>query len=253
MRVIINADDFGLNAYVNDRIFDLMSRRCITSATLIANAPAVEEAVRRVPRDGNCSIGVHLNLTEFQPLTPPKDIGILGSCLDQKGCFAGEESLRTAKLTSQLKKAIFTELCLQVEKILSLGVKISHFDSHNHVHTIPALFSVVKRVQRHFGIRKVRTTWNVFPPSYKASQSLILKKRIWDLALRHWYHTVTTSGFTSFAMFYDLVKTTSLNFDSIELMVHPGHLHFEEETQLLYTDWQKIVPFSTELISYRDL
>jgi len=253
MRIIVNADDFGLNACVNDRILDLMYRRRITSATLIANAPAVEEAARRVSEGGNCSIGIHLNLTEFQPLTPPKELGILGSCLDEKGCFAGEEFLRTVKMTAQLKQEIFKELCLQVEKILSFGIQISHFDSHQHVHTIPALFPVVKRLQRHFGIRKVRTTWNIRPPSFKASLSLILKKRIWDLALRKYYRTITTSGFTSFAMFYDLAKTTSLNHDSIELMVHPGHIRFEEETQLLYTDWQKMVPFSTELINYHDL
>src|SRR5262249_35844932 len=130
MKVIINSDDFGLNPSVNERIVDLLSRRRVTSATLIANAPAVEEAARRVPEGVNCSIGVHLNLTEFQPLTPPREMGILSSCLNEKGCFAGEEFLRAAKMTSQLKKEMFKELCLQVEKILSLGIKISHFDSH---------------------------------------------------------------------------------------------------------------------------
>ena len=252
MRIIINADDFGSSCHVNDRILELMSLRRITSATLIANAAAVEEAVRRVPRGVNCSFGVHLNLSEFQPLTPPKEMGILGSCLDNKGCFA-QKVIRTVKMTSQLKEAIFKELCLQVEKVLSLGIKISHFDSHHYVHTIPALFPVVKRLQRNFGIRKVRTSPNIRPPSSKASLSLMLKMRIWDLALRHYYHTTTTSGFASFATFYDLAKTTSLNHESIELMVHPGHCYYEEETQLLYTDWQKTIPFSTELISYHDL
>ena len=252
MRIIINADDFGSNAHVNDRIIELLSLRRITSATLIANAPAVEEAVRRIPGGVNCSIGIHLNLTEFQPLTPQKEMGILGSCLDEKGCFSGK-IIRTVKVTSQLKDAIFKELCLQIEKIISLGIQISHFDSHHHVHTIPALFPVVKRLQRHFGIRKVRTTENIRPSFLKASLSLILKKRIWDLALRHYYRTTTTSGFTFFATFYSLVKTRSLNHDSIELMVHPGNIDFEEETQLLYTDWQKTLPFSTELISYHDL
>ena len=69
MRVIINADDFGLNTDVNDRIIELMSRRCIASATLIENAPAVDEAVRSVPRGGSCSIGVHINLAELPSLT----------------------------------------------------------------------------------------------------------------------------------------------------------------------------------------
>jgi predicted glycoside hydrolase/deacetylase ChbG (UPF0249 family) len=251
MRVIVNADDFGLNTCVNDRILDLMSRRRITSATLIANAPAVEEAVRRVPRGVNCSIGVHLNLTEFHPLTPQKEMGILGSCLDEKGCFAGEEFLRAAKMTSQLKEEIFTELCLQVEKIRSLGVKISHFDSHNHVHTMPALFPVLKQLQKHFGIRKVRTTWNMF--SSPIPLALVLKKRIWSFALSHCYKTTTTCGFTSFATFYDLARLRVLNQDAVELMVHPGHNQFEKETQLLNTDWDKEILFPIQLINYIDL
>lgn len=252
MRIIINADDFGLSAQVNDGIHELMSHRRITSATLIANAPAVAEAVKGIPRGVNCSIGIHLNLSQFQPLTLPKERGILGSLLDEQGCFT-EKHIRTAKINFQLKEAIFKELRLQIEKIISLGIKISHFDSHHQVHTIPALFPVVKRLQRHFGIRKVRTTPNIRLPSCKASLSLMLKKRMWHLALRHYYHTTTTSGFTFFATFYDVAKTTSLNHDSIELMVHPGHTHYEEETRLLYTDWQKTLPFSTELISYHDL
>ena len=251
MRVIINADDFGLNADVNDRIIELMSRRYITSATLIANAPAVEEAVRSVPRGGNCSIGVHLNLTEFQPLTPQKEMRILDSCLDKKGCFAGERFLRATKMTSQLKQEIFKELCLQVEKIRSLGVKISHFDSHNHVHTMPALFPVLKRLQKHFGIRKVRTTWNMF--SSPTPLALVLKKRVWEFALSHCYKTTTTCGFTSFATFYDLARFRVLNQDSVELMVHPGHNQFEKETQLLNTDWDKEILFPIQLINYSEL
>lgn len=253
MRIIINADDFGLNACVNDRILELLSFRRITSVSLIANAPAIEDAVKRLPKGTGYSVGVHLNLTEFRPLTPPEEFGDLGSLLDEKGSFLGEESLREKKITLQLREEIYKELALQVERVISLGVKVSHFDSHNHVHTIPALFSVVKRLQRHFSIRKVRTTWNIRPPAQQAPVSIVFKKRLWDLALRTYFHTITTSGFTSFAMFYDLAKTTVLDHDSIELMVHPGHLFFEEETQLLYTDWQNLLPFSTELISYHDL
>ena len=162
MRIIINADDFGLNVCVNDRILDLMSRHRITSATFISNAPSVEDAVRKIPREAYCSFGVHLNLTQFEPLTPPKDRGILSACLDEKGYFLGEKYLRSTRITSTLRKAFFKELSLQVERMCALGVKISHFDSHNHVHTIPALFPVLKQLQEHFGIRKVRTTWNMF-------------------------------------------------------------------------------------------
>lgn len=253
MRIIINADDFGMNPCVNDRILELLSLRRITSVSLIANAPAIEDAVRRLPKLTGYSVGVHLNLTEFRPLTPPEEFGDFGSLLDGKGCFLGEQSLREKKMTSRLREEIYKELALQVERVIALGVTVSHFDSHNHVHTIPTLFPVVKRLQRQFSIRKVRTTWNVRPPAQQSPVSIVFKKRLWDLALRTYFRTNTTSGFTSFAMFYDLAKTRGLDHDSIELMVHPGHPFFEEETQLLYTDWQNVLPFSAELISYHDL
>lgn len=251
MRVILNADDFGLNTCVNDRILDLISRRRITSATLISNAPAVEDAVRRIPRGSHCSFGIHLNLTQFEPLTPLKDRGILSACLDEKGYFRGEEYLRSTPITSVLREAFFKELRLQAEKIGALGVKISHFDSHNHVHTMPALFPVLKRLQQHFGVRKVRTTWNIY--SCPAPSALVLKKRVWNFALCHYYKTTTTRGFTSFATFYDLARSRVLNQDSVELMVHPGHHQFEKETQLLSTDWDKDILFPIQLINYSDL
>jgi predicted glycoside hydrolase/deacetylase ChbG (UPF0249 family) len=251
MRIIVNADDLGLNAYVNDRVLELMSRRRITSATLIANAPAVEDAVRKIPRGFHCSFGVHLNLTEFEPLTPLKDRGVLSACLDEKGCFLGEKYLRSTRITSALREVFFKELRLQAEKICALGVKISHFDSHNHVHTMPALFPVLKRLQKHFGIRKVRTTWNMYSSSPPAA--LVLKKRVWNFALSHYYATTTTCGFTSFATFFDLARFRALNQESVELMVHPGHHQFEKETQLLNTDWEKEILFPIQFISYNDL
>ena len=94
MKVIINADDFGLNGNVNDSILELISRRRITSATLISNAPAVEHAIKMIRRNGHhCSFGVHLNLTQFEPLTPIRDRGILSACLDDNGCFFRERNI----------------------------------------------------------------------------------------------------------------------------------------------------------------
>ncbi len=257
MRMIINSDDFGATQSVNDHTLDLIERGRITSATLIANAPALEDAVRRIPRHTRCSFGVHLNLTEFAPLTPPEELRNLKPFLDDKGCFAGEAVLRSVPIDARARDAFFKEWCLQVKRVLSLGLPVSHFDSHNHVHTMPALFTVLKRVQREFGIRKVRTSWNVYSASSPASSALLLKKQVWGLALRHYYRTVTTSAFTSFAVFYELAKSHRqpdlIQYDSMELMVHPGHPKFEKETQLLELDWQLELGIQTQLMSYSEL
>jgi hypothetical protein len=67
--VIVNADDLGMSREVNDAIFELMSRGRISSATILANAPATRDAARRAQAFPRCSFGVHLNLTQFEPLT----------------------------------------------------------------------------------------------------------------------------------------------------------------------------------------
>lgn len=253
VRVIVNADDFGYSTMINQRIVDLVGRGCVTSATLLANAPAVEDAVSRISRVQKCSLGVHLNLTEFEPLTPCKNRADLAECLNAQGAFCGEEALRRIRVNSVLRKAILNELSLQVEKILSLGVKVTHFDSHNHIHTIPGMFLVLKQLQKRFNIRKVRTTWNIYTPDVMPSRITRFKKRLWHLALRRFYSTKTTDGFGSFRMFFEQARNGCLKHELIEVEVHPGHQTYDFEAQLLEGGWQNVIPCKVRQISYEDI
>lgn len=253
MRIIVNADDLGRNAETNRRIIELAQSGHITSVSLIANAPAIGEAVSELANCPKLSRGVHLNLTEFSPLTPPDKLGPLRECVNEQGLFRGEEFLRSIRITPALSEAIFVELVSQVDALLAMGIQLSHFDSHNHVHNIPGLFLVIKRLQHHFGIRKVRTTWNIFSPRKKQGLSCRLRKRIWHLALRHYYRTVTTDGFSSLADFVEVASSRVLTLNSVEVMVHPGHADYAEETSLLHTNWREKILLPTELISYDEL
>src|SRR5215510_14305421 len=82
MQVIVNADDLGMSREVNEAIFDLMARGRVTSASLLANAPATEEAIRTIPKFPHCSFGAHLNITEYEPLC--RSANLLG-LLDGEG------------------------------------------------------------------------------------------------------------------------------------------------------------------------
>ncbi|MGA2094374.1 MAG: ChbG/HpnK family deacetylase, partial [Sedimentisphaerales bacterium] len=68
-RLIINADDFGLCRGVNKGIAEAHATGVLTSATLMANMPAAEEAVEIAHKLSNLGVGVHLNLTEGKPLS----------------------------------------------------------------------------------------------------------------------------------------------------------------------------------------
>jgi predicted glycoside hydrolase/deacetylase ChbG (UPF0249 family) len=248
MLIIINADDLGRSTAVNEAIFDLMARGHITSSTLLANAPATEEAIVESRHHKNRSFGVHLNVTEFRPLTKS---AALSPILDNLGCF--DNSIRSTPITSQLREAIFHEWSTQIERLLAMGLTPSHIDSHHHVHTVPCLFPILKRVQRRFGIRKVRISMNIYPTKAQAPRSLLLRKVIWNTALRRYYPTVTTSGLTNLDTFFDAMQHQQSRQRSVELMVHPGTPEFRKESELLVKLRRDCLPFRATLISYSGL
>lgn len=248
MRLIINADDLGISHDVNRCIFELMSAGKVTSATLIANGPAAEEAAKRVPEFPDCSFGVHLNVTRFKPLT----VGAhFGSLVGQSGEFCG--TARTRWLDRVQRQAVYAEWCSQIRRARSLGLEPSHLDSHDYVHTKPELFFVLKRVQRVFGIRKVRITRNIFPTSRRCDLLLKFKKRLWNGALRRIYRTRTTEGFCSLATFVAAAKHGDVRFETVEVGVHPCNPLFAEENTLLESPWRAQLPIRCELVNYHDV
>lgn len=249
MKIIINADDLGISREVNDATFALAAERRITSATIVVNGVAVEDAATRLKEYPHCSFGVHLNVSEFRPLTSSAE---LRPILGDDGCFAGNR-LREIKVTSALRAAIFAEWVAQVERLENLGVRVSHFDSHHHMHTVPMLLPLLRRLQSRFGVRKARLTLNIYPPDVPVSIGKRVGKGIWNLALRTWCGMRTTDAFTSFETFARVDKESLGRINSAELMVHPGGKDFDRETKMLWGDWRSKLPFAAELINYNEL
>jgi len=255
MKIIINADDLGYSIDRNQAIFSLMEHNRITSATLMANGKAFHDAVKHILNFSDISFGIHLTLTEFPSLTQP-NIFFETKLIDDKGFFTDE--IRRLHPSLALKDAILKEWEHQVIKIVDHGIPISHIDSHQHIHTIPWLFTTLKKLQRKFNIRKVRTTMNwYYRKEYRPSRKLLLNKKVWHFLLRKLYRTNTTNYFTSFRWFLRSLldgEIDSRRFSGVvELMCHPGNPQNIEETELLYSDWMCQFPFNIELISYNQL
>jgi predicted glycoside hydrolase/deacetylase ChbG (UPF0249 family) len=248
MKLILNCDDLGQNLTVNDAIFGLMDKGRVTSATLLMGAPAIEDAVRRIDDYRHCSFGVHLNATEFCPLSSHPG---LQAILNEEGSFDG--NLRKKKITSSMADGVFFEWCTQIERALDMGVPVSHIDSHHHVHTEPALFRVLKRIQKKFGIGKIRITRNVYSVGEAVPWKKRASKSAWNFALRHYVATTTTRGFLSFSQFHQWMQAGMNWKGTFELMCHPGGPHFADETALLHGDWQEQLRRNTRLISFNDL
>jgi chitin disaccharide deacetylase len=250
MKVIVNADDLGISESVNEAIFAAMQRGTVTSATMIANGPAVEPAANKLRLFPKCSFGVHLNLTEFQPLCPesPRDLSVI---LNQNGCFNGN-SIRERRIGIALMRAVFREWCCQIERLMRLGVEPSHLDAHHHVHTIPQMLPVLTALRRRYKIDRIRISRNLYGLSERSSRVLLAKKRAYNFALR-------ASGFRTTQIFTDLVtfihrfKTERPGYGSVELMTHPGSVPGSEEAALLESDWPRQLSYDVALVSYKSL
>jgi predicted glycoside hydrolase/deacetylase ChbG (UPF0249 family) len=102
-RLIVNADDFGLTHGINDGIRIAHSTGIVTSASLMALAPAAADAARGASEHPQLSVGLHF--VEDRP-----------EILEDPALLAG-------RFDAQLER--FREL---------MGRDPTHVDSHHHVH-----------------------------------------------------------------------------------------------------------------------
>lgn len=270
MDLIVNADDLGISRHVNSATFELLDQGLVTSSTLLANGQFVEEVCGELFRFPHCSFGVHLNITEFRPLSSS---GLLGPLLDNGGMFH-QPRTRQVTLDRPLLEGIFEEFSAQVQKLLSLGVQVSHIDSHHYILSMSRLFPILKRIQKTFGIRRARITRNIYADESisqlgltphelgidplladgDVSKGVRAKKWLYNFFLRNYYRTKTTDGFSGFRLFYEYARTHKMKQRTFEVNVHPENLYYDAgETEILRGPWREAVGFPIQLISYYEI
>ncbi len=153
-RLIVNADDFGQTNGVNAGIVEAHRNGILTSATLMANGAAFEDAVRLAGSCPELGVGVHLNLVEGEPVSRPSDVP---SLLDRRGNLLSKFALVRRHLAGRLNaEQLRREVEAQIDRVLRADIVPTHVDSHKHVHAYPPFFSVVTQVARARGVGAVR-------------------------------------------------------------------------------------------------
>jgi predicted glycoside hydrolase/deacetylase ChbG (UPF0249 family) len=156
IRLITNADDFGLTDSITDAIIDTHINGIMTSTTMMSNMEGFDYAVSKAKEHSSLVIGIHFNLTEGTPIT---DISKIPDLVNGKGLFKCNEEQRKNLLFGKHKlKQIQLELQNQLEKLLDNGISPSHFDSHHHITGVPLAFQASVKVSKEFNINTARVT-----------------------------------------------------------------------------------------------
>lgn len=142
--LIVNADDFGLNASSNAGIIESFRVGSVTSTTLMANAPGLNEAVALAKANPSLSVGLHFNMTWGKPLSTGHRRRTM---IAEDGEFLGRSEVGRRAIMGRLcRDELEQELEAQFQHLRSLGIRVSHIDSHQHVHAFSPVFSAVAKL-----------------------------------------------------------------------------------------------------------
>jgi len=155
---MVNADDFGLTRGVNRAVVELHQAGVLTSATLMANAGATDEAIELALANPTLGVGCHVVLVDGEPRLDPGELPHLttGAGFQPKlGSFLGNvygHPGRAARLAEEME----AEAYAQITSLQARGLRLTHVDTHKHTHMFPAVLRAVLRAARRAGIGAIR-------------------------------------------------------------------------------------------------
>lgn len=179
-QLVITADDFGLHRDLDRGIREVCEKGVVTHVSLIANGEGTDEAAQFLKSHPQTSIGIHLNITEGKPLS---DSNNLQPLLDKEGEFLGDHlKVGFAILCHPpVAKAVEQEYRAQIEKVLSLGVKILQINAHGHLHLHPYLFGRIMKLAKRYGIPFIRVV-----DEWPSPRFLIQSLKPWSKTILLW-------------------------------------------------------------------
>lgn len=231
--LIVNADDLAADEDRNAGIFEAIEEGVVTSVSVLANGPALEDAANRIRslKKRRLSVGLHFNLSQGDPLVPDHRI-----LVGPDGRFLGKEAahqLLRRTSSPDLEREIGRELAAQTAKLQQAGIAIDHIDGHQHVHVFPAAANATMRAAAGNGIRWVRVPLELAPaepqPRDTAEEAMMFSSLA--AAVRHLAHENGLFTADHFRGLYFKGRLPASRWEEFlnslpegvsELMVHPG-------------------------------
>jgi predicted glycoside hydrolase/deacetylase ChbG (UPF0249 family) len=250
-RVIINADDCGISKQVDAEIERFIQLGKITSTTVMANMDDLEGAKRLYDLyKDKISFGVHVNLTDGEPLTQSQALLDFGYFKEENGkVLLNGYPFINKKMPKRLYQDIANECVAQINKVRDMGIAVSHIDSHHLMLTSSSMTNITPKVLRQACLTKMRRARNYienksFSFFVRQAWFAYMKMRVKGLRSTDW--------FEMFTCFYNLSNKGFLMDGTIELMTHPGGNYPKEDELILKTDYSQLFK-DYKLINYNNL
>lgn len=269
-RLIINADDYGYSPAVNRGIDDCINAGTVKATGILIHGDTHPDTFSRLTQT-EVDVGVHLNLTYAQPLTP-----LMIRCLSSTTHRDKGEIIKHLLRRHVGADAIDAEWAAQIETATAFSVRPVFLNSHEHLHMLPGLYQRVVGLAKRFNIpwiRRVDPEWSGpatpghWPRNLALGGCALLTRTRRDRPLVR-FRGLRCSGRLTRNYLMSLLPTLK-NGQNYELMCHPGqpappssvpdaltNYHYWEEERRLLADpalATEITNAGIKLCSFSDL
>lgn len=240
--LIVNADDLGISAGVNQGILETYLHGIVTSTTAMMNLPEAPAGIhllhQKAPRIG---IGLHITLTHGKPLLPPAQVR---SLVRGDGSFYPLAEFIERNTTFDHDE-LYAEINAQYERFVQVaGRKPDHLDAHHYVlYLNPHGFDILLRLAGQHGlpIRSARESLSLaglrdmlIRRGYPQPVNDTLPQALLDACAnnpRPRWPDYTERGFYRDGANLDTLLHILRNLREgvTELMCHPGYVHDLDE------------------------
>ncbi len=135
MRLIINADDLGIDISRNRGIFQTVDAGAVKSVSVIVAQTGWKDCINGLIQRPQLGAGFHFNLTAGKPLVQG-----LKTLVNENGFFFNKSELFNRAMQRVINpQEVKDELQAQLALLKAQGIVPTHIDGHNHVHLFPGV------------------------------------------------------------------------------------------------------------------
>lgn len=174
-RVIVTADDFGLEARVNEAVETAVRDGILNTASLMVGAPAAADAVARAKRLPELQVGLHLVLVDGCAVRGREHVPDL---VDADGRF-DDNMLRAGvrfAFSRRAKAQLAAEIRAQFEAFAATGLALDHVNTHKHFHLHPTILALIIDIGRDYGLRAIRVPYEPLAAGLRITRRSALRR-----------------------------------------------------------------------------
>ena len=269
-RLIVNADDFGASESINAAVIDAHQRGILTTASLMVNGAAADQAVQLANGNPKLGVGLHLALCCGTSALPHSHIP---SLVNEDSKFRDSPVMAgmTYFFSTAARRQLALEIAAQFEKFVETGLTLDHVNGHLHFHLHPRVFPILKRELETRQVPAMRCTYDPLSVDwplgqgrwfYRLSHAFIFKRLskrtkafLYGARIRHTNYVFGLLENARVTEQYVLKLLPQVPPGDSELYSHPSLDEFKHEYEALISPRviQAIRSEEIQLIRYQDL